>query len=81
MYVVSDVHVMFLTLLYFKEEFTDKTQYTIMFGPDKCGEDSKVFKFPPKSVLIHISSNLQVFLLDVPFSSDTYFLSCKISSF
>lgn len=24
------------------EEFTDKTQYTIMFGPDKCGEDSKL---------------------------------------
>eukprot|EP00795_Rhopilema_esculentum_P000380 gene380-10044_t len=24
------------------EELTDKTQYTIMFGPDKCGEDSKL---------------------------------------
>eukprot|EP00112_Aurelia_sp_Birch-Aquarium-sp1_P024443 Seg774.1_Seg774.3 transcript_id=Seg774.1_Seg774.3/GoldUCD/mRNA.D3Y31 product=Calnexin protein_id=Seg774.1_Seg774.3/GoldUCD/D3Y31 len=24
------------------EEVTDKSQYTIMFGPDKCGEDSKL---------------------------------------
>ena len=22
--------------------FTDKTPYTIMFGPDKCGNDNKV---------------------------------------
>lgn len=25
------------------EEFHDKTPYTIMFGPDKCGNDHKVF--------------------------------------
>lgn len=24
------------------EEFTDKTEYTIMFGPDKCGTDGKL---------------------------------------
>lgn len=24
------------------EEFNDKSQYTIMFGPDKCGEDAKL---------------------------------------
>lgn len=24
------------------DEFTDKTDYTIMFGPDKCGEDGKL---------------------------------------
>ena len=23
-------------------QFTDKTPYTIMFGPDKCGSDSKL---------------------------------------
>ena len=27
----------------FQEQFQDKTPYTIMFGPDKCGEDYKVF--------------------------------------
>lgn len=25
-----------------KENFYDKTSYTIMFGPDKCGEDYKL---------------------------------------
>lgn len=25
-----------------QEEFVDKTPYTIMFGPDKCGEDYKL---------------------------------------
>lgn len=25
--------------------FTDRTPYTIMFGPDKCGTDHKVFLF------------------------------------
>ena len=24
-------------------EFGDKVEYTIMFGPDKCGTDGKVF--------------------------------------
>lgn len=24
------------------EQFTDKTPYTIMFGPDKCGNDAKL---------------------------------------
>ncbi|XP_016092719.1 calnexin-like [Sinocyclocheilus grahami] len=28
--------------LYCCEEFVDKTPYTIMFGPDKCGEDYKL---------------------------------------
>lgn len=26
----------------FQDQFQDKTPYTIMFGPDKCGEDYKV---------------------------------------
>ena len=34
-----------ILFLYLQEEFTDKTGYTIMFGPDKCGEDSKVSLF------------------------------------
>lgn len=25
-----------------QDEFVDKTPYTIMFGPDKCGEDYKL---------------------------------------
>lgn len=25
-----------------KDQFHDKTPYTIMFGPDKCGEDYKL---------------------------------------
>lgn len=38
------------------EEFTDKTPYTIMFGPDKCGATSKVhfiirFKNPISGVI------------------------------
>lgn len=28
----------------FQKKFNDKTPYTIMFGPDKCGMDSKVGK-------------------------------------
>jgi len=24
------------------KEFTDKTEYSIMFGPDRCGNDNKV---------------------------------------
>lgn len=34
-----------LDLLFFpalQEEFHDRTPYTIMFGPDKCGEDYKL---------------------------------------
>jgi len=27
------------------KQFHDKTPYTIMFGPDKCGNDHKVLKF------------------------------------
>lgn len=30
------------THLSLKENFYDKTSYTIMFGPDKCGEDYKL---------------------------------------
>jgi len=28
--------------LFSKDQFHDKTPYTIMFGPDKCGEDYKL---------------------------------------
>lgn len=28
--------------LLLKDQFHDKTPYTIMFGPDKCGEDYKL---------------------------------------
>ena len=30
------------------ENFGDKTEYSIMFGPDKCGGDSKVIIFSLK---------------------------------
>ena len=31
-----------MSYFYFQRQFNDKTPYTIMFGPDKCGMDHKV---------------------------------------
>ena len=46
-----------------QEEFNDKSQYTIMFGPDKCGEDAKVIIFAVPSTPITGYSLLQFFAL------------------
>lgn len=32
----------YILLFLFQKQFHDKTPYTIMFGPDKCGLDNKV---------------------------------------
>ena len=32
-------------MFYFQKTFHDKTPYTIMFGPDKCGLDHKVILY------------------------------------
>jgi len=39
---VSVFHSYCQTLFFFQTNFHDKTPYTIMFGPDKCGNDHKV---------------------------------------
>lgn len=47
------------------EEFTDKTPYTILFGPDKCGAKSSILfivRFRnPKNGTISVSSKLLFF--------------------
>ena len=38
------------------ENFGDKTEYSIMFGPDKCGGDSKVIIFPWNFLILGVST-------------------------
>lgn len=49
------------------KQFNDKTPYTIMFGPDKCGNDHKVLK------LIFLSAAL-IYTLTLRIIRDLYLL-------
>ena len=42
----------------FQAKFNDKTPYTIMFGPDRCGQDSKVSAY--MYIFNHCSVSLEM---------------------
>lgn len=52
------------------KKFHDKTPYTIMFGPDKCGNDHKVYNIKTNFTLIELFNKL----------TNLLFLSSCISS-
>lgn len=45
------------------KQFHDKTPYTIMFGPDKCGNDHKVFYLSLKFLCTYKTIPIQFILL------------------
>ena len=47
----------YILCFYLQKSFHDKSPYTIMFGPDKCGEDKKV-------ILINSTVAYQLVLLE-----------------